>query len=81
MFLCRVLRRIDVGFASREQDCIATLDQLYDFRGRLIEANAHRFSAGHCDRPLVLRQSPVSVRTVTRMRDWNSNARSHISKL
>ena len=77
MLLCSEFCGINVGFASRQQYGIAALNQLHNFRWRLVERNTYRFASREFDRPLVLRNCTLGVFGISSVRQGNGNARFH----
>ena len=54
-----------------------SFDQFHDVRGRLVQRDADRFSASHLDRVHILREGPLGVLRVCRVRNGNGDTRRH----
>jgi hypothetical protein len=67
--------RIDVGFASRQQDSVTALDLCPHLIGWLIDVNPDRFAArlSHCI--FILRQRPFGIFAIQEMGQWDGDSR------
>ncbi len=71
--------RIDVGFAAGQEYSPAFVDHLRNFSRWLIKRDAHWLASGLLDCALILRDGPLRVFGVERVRHGNGDARPSVS--
>jgi hypothetical protein len=67
--------RVDVGFASRQQDSVTALDVFPHLIGWLIDVNPDRFAARLSHGIFILRERPFGIFAIDEMRQWNGDSR------